>query len=251
MCIISDKVNNISSTKIFTIPSKNGKRQLTIYSNTVSTPESNVMCLPVPNPSSIRFENVPSTIFNQCHKSFNINKSICNDLFSTFYNSSYNAIIVRSINDINNQNGFILTDKVVDFLKKNYSNFGFILCKLKKGNATYKPLAYSHDIQNSIFCPTKHYYTSIREEMSFDYISIQEKKATRAIDDWDHEIYSVATPLWAHESNKLQLYHNKIKWYDMPTDFYLDPLVIIRCYEKYGYHPNIDIEMPYILSLIY
>ena len=251
MCIISDKVNNISSTKIFTIPSKNGKRQLTIYSNTVSTPESNVMCLPVPNPSSIRFENISSTIFSQCHKSFNINKSICTDLFSTFYNSSYNAIIVHSINDINNQNGFILTHKVVDFLKENYPNYGFILCKLKKGNTTYKPLAYSHDIQRKLFIPSRHYYTSIKEEMSFDYVSIQEKKATHAIDNWDHEIYSVATPLWTHESNKVQRYHNKIKWYDMPIDFCLDPLVIIRCFEKYGYHPNIDIEMPYQISLIY
>jgi len=251
MCIISDKVNIVSSTKIFAIPSRNSKRQLTIYSNTVSTPDSNVMCLPVPNPKSIRFENVPSAVFNQCHKSFNIKKSLCADFFSTINNSSYNAIIVRSINDINNQNGYIITQNVVDFLKKNYSNFGFILCKLKKGNATYKPLAYSHDIQNKLFFPTRQYYTSIREEMSFDYINIQEKKATRAIDDWDHELYSVATPFWAHESTKVHQYNNKIKWYEMPIDFCLEPLIVIRCYEKNGYHPNIDIEMPYNILLIY
>ena len=251
MCIICYNVDSVSSTKILVFPSKNGKRQLTVYSNTVSSPQSNVMCLPVPNPNSIQFENVPSDIFSQCSKSFDIKKSICGDFLSTFYNSSYNAVIVRSIHDINNQNGFILTHDVVEFLKANYPNFGFILCKLKKGNTTYKPLAYSHDIQQRLFIPTRHYHKSIKEELSVDYVNIKEKKGTHIADSWDHEIYSVATPIWAHESMKVQRYHNKIKWYKFPIDFCLDPLVSIRCYEKYGYHPNVDIEIPYQISLIY
>lgn len=254
MCIITDIIDSVSSTKIFVMPSKNGKRQLTVYSNTVSSPNSNVMCIPVPNPYSIQFENIPIDIFNQCAKSFNktCNKKYgCMDYLSNFYNSSYNAVIVRSINELNNQNGFIITSDIVDFLKKTYPCYGFILCKLKKGNVTYKPLAYSHDIQNSLFFPTRHYNRSIREQFIWtsDYIEIQEKK-TNLADNWDHELFSVGTPTWCHESKK-GIRNNKINWSKMPNDFNLDSYVILRCYEKSGYSPNIDIQMPFKLSLIF
>ena len=252
MCIISDTVDIIHSTKILVIPSKSGKQQLTVYSNTVITPESNVMCIPVPNPKSVRFEYVPSDIFSKCATSFknSSNRNVCVDYISTFCNSSYNAVIVRSINDLNNQNGFILTHDVVEFLKKIYPDYGFILCKLKKGNHTYTPLAYSHDINDTLFIPTKHYQVYVREELSVDYITLKEKKPSHITDEWDHEIYSIATPRWCHESTKL-IHNNKINWSKMPNDYYLDKHVILNCYEKYGYNPNVDIVMPFKLSLMY
>ena len=233
MCIISDTVDTVSSTKILAIPSKNGKRQLTVYSNTVLSPESNVMCIPVPNPNSVQFENVPSDIFSKCAQSFKSTKS-CMDYFSNFCNSSYNAIIVRSMNEINNQNGFILSENIIEFLKKTYPNYGVILCKLKKGKHKYKPLAYSHDIDDKLFLPTKEYYI----------------KLTKQASNWDHTIYSVGTPRWCHESTKT-IQNNKINWSKMPANYYLDCYVILNCYEKNGYCPNIDIWMPFILSLLY
>ena len=258
MCIISDYVDTVKFTKILAFPSKNGKRQLTVYSNIVSTPNSNVMCLPVPNPRSVRFEYVPSDIFSQCSKSFNIRNARCGegcmDSFSSLYNSTYKAIVVNSINELNCQNGFILTFEVIEFLKATYPNFGFILCKLKKGNVKYKPFAYSHDIENTLFFPTRHYHISIKEEpvwTSFDYVNLNESKANHIADDWDHELYSIATPRWCHESTKVMQHSNKINWDKMPNDFNLNSYVILRCNEKYGYNPNIDIEMPFQLSLIY
>lgn len=247
MCIISDMVDTVSSTKILAIPSKNGKRQLTVYSNKVLSPESNVMCIPVPNPNSVRFENVPSDIFSKCAQSFKLQKS-CMDYFSNFCNSSYNAVIVRSMNEINNQNGFIISENIIEFLKKTYPNYGVILCKLKKGKHKYKPLAYSHNIDDKLFLPTKQYYKSIKEEWSVDYIKL--KTTTQASNGWDHTIYSVGTPRWCHESAKI-IQNNKINWSKMPEDYYLDYYVILNCYEKNGYYPNIDILMPFILSLLY
>ena len=251
MCIISDTINTVNSTKILIMPSKNGKRQLTVYSNSVSTPYSNVMCIPVPNPHSIRFESVPSDIFSQCNKSFKKSFNMtCMDYISTLCNSSYNAIIVRSINELNNQTGFILTYDVVEFLKTTYPTNGFILCKLKKGNHTYNPIAYSHDINNVLLVPTKQYHTTIKEEFTFDYIILKEKKGTIIANDWDHKMYSIATPIWCNECRNI-IKNNKINWSKMPNDYYLDQTVNLNCYEKYGYHPNIDIEMPFTLSLIY
>lgn len=251
MCIISDIIDTVKSTKILVIPSKNGKRQLTVYSNTVVSPESNVMCIPVPNPHSIRLEYVPPDIFSQCNKSFN--RWSCMDYLYTFCNSSYKPIIVPSIYDLNNQNGFILSNEVFEFLKIHYPTYGFILCKLKKGKHTYNPVAYSHDMNTTLFIPTKHYYTSIREERdwSFGYVGIKEKKASHMIDDWNHEIYSIATPIWCHESMKKLQTGNKINWYKIPDDYYLDKYININCFEKVGYYLNADIEMPFQLSLLY
>jgi hypothetical protein len=252
MCIISDIIESVTSTKIFVIPSTNGKRQLTVYSNKVSSPDSNVMCIPVPNPHSIRFENVPTDIFNQCAKTFH-KKHGCMDFLSAYYNSSYKAVIIHSVNELHNQNGFILTSDVVDYLKKTYPNYGFILCKLKKGKTSYKPLAYSHDIESSLFFPTKHYNRSIREQplwTSFDYVGIEEK-LTHIADNWDHELFSIATPTWSHDSIKGIQHTNKINWSKLPDEFNHNSSVILRCHEKSGYSPNIDIRMPFNLSLLF
>ena len=250
MCIISDVIDAVHSTKILAIPSKNGKRQLTVFSNTVSTPESNVICIPVPNPHTVQFEHVPPDIFSQCIKSFNGRNVSCIDYISTFCKHSYDAIIVQSMNDVHNQNGYILTHDMTDFLKVNYPKHGVILCKLKKGNHTYNPIAYSHDINNVLLVPTKQYHTTIKEEFTFDYIILKEKKGTIIANDWDHKMYSIATPIWCNECRNI-IKNNKINWSKMPNDYYLDQTVNLNCYEKYGYHPNIDIEMPFTLSLIY
>ena len=174
MCIISGPVLSVNSTKILCLPSKTGKRQLTVYRNAVATPNSNAMCLPVPNPHSVKFENVPKDIFKQCYNSFDIRMTrgggatlsvnSAKGHLQIQSHGSYEVVLVPSMDDINRipPSFTTLTSEVVKFLNASYpENFGIVLCKLKIGSADYEPFAYSHDIQShkQLFFPTKHYHT--------------------------------------------------------------------------------------------
>jgi hypothetical protein len=179
MCIISGPVLSVNSTKILALPSKNGNRQLTVYRNAVTTPDSNTMCLPVPNPNTVKFENVPKDIFKQCSKSFDIRLSrgfsdgiVAGAVLSTNSarralpiqsHGSYEVVLVPSMDDLDliPTHFTVLSSEVVEFLKASYPiNFGVLLCKLKKGSTDYEPFAYSHNIQanDQLFFPTKHYH---------------------------------------------------------------------------------------------
>jgi hypothetical protein len=177
MCIISGPVLSVHSTKLLCLPSKSGKRQLTVYSNAVATPDSNAMCLPVPTPHSVKFEHVPKDIFKQCENSFDIRmpRGAATYGMTLSANSSrghlpvqshgsYEVVLVPSMNDINRipPSFTTLTSEVVEFLNASYpENFGIVLCKLKRGSTDYEPFAYSHNIQanTQLFFPTKHYHT--------------------------------------------------------------------------------------------
>jgi hypothetical protein len=166
-----------------------------------------------------------------------------------------------------------LTKEVVEFLNASYpTNFGIVLCKLKKGSADYEPFAYSHDIQpnRQLFFPTKHYHThneSHKGQTEYDdepgwsngfgssllggnmmgLLSRNMPKLvnTRFADDWDHEIYSAGTPVWCHESSKKGMRNtNAINWRQMPSDFNLGNSMVLRCKEMVGHGENVDIEMP-------
>jgi hypothetical protein len=178
MCIISGPVLSVNSTKILALPSRNGKRQLTVYRNAVATPESNAMCLPVPNPDSVKFEKVPKDIFEQCKKSFNIvaprggfslsytlsdSSSKNRPQLQVQSHGSYDVVLVPSIDDMDRipPSFTTLSQEVKEFLTASYPNtFGIVLCRLKKGSSDYEPFAYSHDIQDNkqLFFPTKHYH---------------------------------------------------------------------------------------------
>jgi hypothetical protein len=286
MCIISGPVLSVNSTKILALPSKNGKRQLTVYRNAVATPESNTMCLPVPNPNSVKFENIPKEIFKQCSKSFDIrfargfsdgltpaslSMNASRSTLQVQSHGSYEVVLVPSMDDLDRVpiHFITLTSEVVEFLKASYpTNFGVLLCKLKKGSADYEPFAYSHDIQanDQLFFPTKHYHVHNKtvtyyEEPGWtgafggsllggDLIGLPGRKMpqivnTRFADDWDHEIYSAQTPTWCHESSKKVMKgRNEISWSDMPSDFSFGPSLVMRCKEMVGHSANIDIEMP-------
>lgn len=175
MCIISGPILSVNSTKILALPSRSGKRQLTVYSNAVTTPDSNAMCLPVPNPNTIKFEHVPKDIFKQCNNSFDIPYTLGSTFVARSLNRSFNAplpilshgsyqvVLVPSIDDLDRvpKHFTTLSSDVIGFLKASYpNNFGVLLCKLKKGSTDYEPFAYSHNIQanNQLFIPTKHYH---------------------------------------------------------------------------------------------
>lgn len=176
MCIISGPVISVNTTKILCLPSKSGKRQLTVYSNAVTTSDSNAMCLPVPNPHTVKFEQVPKNIFTQCTNSFDIRMPRGGGTFGMTLSAnsakghlpiqshgSYEVVLVPSLNDIPRipPNFTRLSTDVIEFLNASYpANFGIVLCKLKKGSTNYEPFAYSHDIQQNkqLFFPTKHFH---------------------------------------------------------------------------------------------
>lgn len=171
MCIISGPVVTVKSTKILAMPSKDGKRQITVYSNKVKTLDNNAMLLPVPNPKSVKFENVPKDIFSQCKKSFEQSLGsvsngrggfISNNSLKIQSHGSYEVVIVPSIDDFHRvpKSFAEVTPEVIAFLKSNYNtDFGFLLCRLKAGSVDYEPFAYSHNINNyKLFFPTKHFH---------------------------------------------------------------------------------------------
>jgi hypothetical protein len=291
MSIISGPVLSVNSTKILCLPSRNGKRQLTVYSNAVVTPWAdgpsvNALCLPVPTPHSVKFEHVPNDIFTQCHNSFDIRTpkgaatygisltSSKRGMIPIQFHGSYEVILVPSLGDIDRipPRFTILTREVIEFLNASYPiNFGIILCKLKNGAVDYEPFAYSHDIQanTQLFFPTKHYHTH-NESQTKEYDdeevgwsngfgnsllggnmmgllsrTMPKLVNTRFADDWDHEIYSAGTPVWCHENSKKGMRTtNAINWNQMPADFQLGPLTVLRCKEVIGHSANVDIEMP-------
>jgi hypothetical protein len=242
MSIISGSVLSVNSTKILCLPSLSGKRQLTVYSYVVSTPDLNAMCLPVPTPHSVKFEHIPKDIFKQCQNSFDIRTPrgaatygitrSANGALPIQFHGSYEVILVPSLSDIYRipPRFTILTQEVIEFLNASYPiNFGIILCKLKKGSVDYEPFAYSHDIQanTQLFFPTKHYHTHNESQKAVEYddeeigwsngfgssllggnmmgllsCTMPKLVNTRFADDWDHEIYSAGTPVWCHESSK-------------------------------------------------
>lgn len=287
MCIISGPVLSVNSTKILALPSKNGKRQLTVYRNAVATPDANAMCLPVPNPESVKFEHVPKDIFKQCQRSFDIrlSRGYTDGNMTLSMNSSkrahlpiqshgsYEVVLIPSMDDLDRvpPHFTTLTLDVVEFLKSSYpTNFGVLLCKLKRGSADYEPFAYSHNIQanDQLFFPTKHYhihntnnFNTHNEEPDWantfggsllggEMMGLPNRKMpklvnTRFADDWDHEIYSANTPQWCHESSKKVMRDtNEIKWNEMPDDYKFSPSLVLRCKEMVGEGKNIDIEMP-------
>lgn len=197
MCIISGPVLSVNSTKILALPSKNGKRQLTVYSNAVATPDSNAMCLPVPNPDTVKFEQVPNDIFKQCQRSFNISlpRGYTDGTMNFSTNSakrtslpiqshgSYEVVLVPSLDDLDRipTHFTTLTSEVIEFLKTSYPNsFGVLLCRLKKGSSDYEPFAYSHDIQanEQLFFPTKHFH--IHNDSSSNHLINEEPEWVEA-----------------------------------------------------------------------
>jgi hypothetical protein len=176
MCIISGPVQSVNSTKLLALPSRNKQRQLTVYSNSVITPNSNAMCLPVPTPETVRFERVPKDIFEQCSKSFRKSMTRGGPILSLGNHTksrvplqiqshgSYDVVLVPSIDDIDRvpPKFTVLSNEVIEFLKASYpSHFGIVLCRLKKGATNYEPFAYSHAMQanKQLFYPTKHFHT--------------------------------------------------------------------------------------------
>ena len=249
MCIISGPTTSVNSTKIFAIPSKDGKRQMVVYSNNVDSPAENLMCLPVLDPASVKFENVPKQLFAQCKDSFyNATlgdsfgmsmdsyscRGVSQSMLAVQTHGSYEVVIIPSIEDTGRVPSHFatLTREVVAFMNSTYSKgTGFILCRLRKGSVDYEPFAYSHAIVGgALFLPTMHFHMEdsslppvYSKETSLFLESIgstsartgkrfQRHKAHRGL--WDHVIYVAGcnTPKELQSKHLRPLPKNEVDW---------------------------------------
>ncbi len=271
MCILSGTINTVSRTKIFGMPSKDGTRQLTVYTNAVDTPETNVMCLPVPNPHTVNYETVPKELFKQCKESFpdppppqappgqywlSASRSY-DEPIEIKTHGSYEVALVPSLYDFHRipETFAKLSFEVKQYLFNSYPpEYGVLLCKLKKGLSDYEPFAYSHEIVNqSLFLPTKHYH--IHEDKDFVSGRSQNQKtltssSTRATigkADWDHDMYLCYTPPFSL-AKKSPVHGNQIGWKEIPKEFCVGPdYSLQRIQRKGAWFPNEDIRIPLIV----
>lgn len=226
MCMISDQIKSVGSTKIFCGVNKHQTKQLTVYANTVNNvSNNNAMVLPVPFPKSVEFYNFENykNFFDDCADCFYSaakGLSFTNEADGFSYGTkestlkvynvgSYKVSLAHSLADLRkvNKTVFNLTDGLEDVLRKYYSKplFGFIICKLVTGNEKYHPFAYSHNIlPHKVFIPTRHYHDESHQSYFSDfaytqpYYNIdfflmpqarQKSMSPDYADDWDHDIY--------------------------------------------------------------
>jgi hypothetical protein len=180
MCIVVEEAD-VCSTNIFVAPDTKKERQIVVYSNTVDTSfEKNLMVLALPNPETVDFVNLSEypEFFKDVKKyfkkheimtksvdaSYGMSKSFNGSSLKVHEVGNFLASICKNIDDLNKINsetfGKIGND-ALEFMKSKYlsTNYGFVVCKLKKGNNNYHPFAYTHKIDNNkLFVPTMHYH---------------------------------------------------------------------------------------------
>lgn len=221
MCIISNSVSKVSDTKILVAVNEKTDRQLVVYSNKVdNASQNNAMILPVPMPETVKFINLSEykNIFDDCKKSFynpgrGINLSngfevSSKGLLEVFSIGSYVVSLAKSLSDLRrvDQSVFHLTEGCEGLLKNDYSDpvWGFIICKLNDGLEKYHPFAYSHQLMDTIFVPTKHYHDHkvlkgfkynnaniVNSPMFSTFSNNNVLNKYEFADDWNHEIYLI------------------------------------------------------------
>lgn len=181
MCLISEEVIKVSNTKIFCAPNDTKTKQITIYSNFIDNSTlNNAMVLPVPFPESLQFHDLTDyvDIFDQCEKCFHNNVSrsfnsrgattMNNNVLNVFNVGSYKVSVAQNLNQIVNVDPkvFSLSSGLKKVLEKYYYQpyWGFIICKLSKGNEKYHPFGYSHNIiDNKVYIPTRHFHKEVSQ----------------------------------------------------------------------------------------
>jgi hypothetical protein len=257
MCIISDSVKHVAATKLFAMPSVDGLRQLTVYTNTVDTAKTNVMCLPVPNPGTVKFETVPDNFFKQCEDSIQKELLLSARSWSLSLSSdgasylavqshgSYDVVTVPSMADLDRVPPAFatLTEDVKNFLRSNYpADYGVLLCRLRVGSTRYEPFAYSHAMTGDrlFYGGSSNAYSDMGSHSSYaDFMSGRSYSMAGDHDsaDWDHEIYTIMThPREAHNTapRKLPKERNAIDWANMPIGFRLNPGAHVKLFEREG-----------------
>jgi hypothetical protein len=259
-------------------------QQITVYSNTVdNNSNNNAMILPVPYPESIKFINLSNykNIFSDCQSvfikpqllswsknatlSYSVDKSAKLEVFNV---GSYKVSLAKNLSDLKrvDESVFELSSGCEEVLSKTYREnyWGFIICKLSKGQEEYHPFAYSHNIlNNKVFIPTKHYhqhqnnfsmakYDSFNIDSSpmFNYnVAYNNTVADKIADDWDHDIYLYNVGPSNGNLNGVQNTNNE-KWTGENNlrlekiNFNLSNLNRFEKLSINGRQPNIDLEIP-------
>lgn len=251
MCIIAGPIHNVSTTKLFVLPSLDKSQQLTMYSNSVDSEKENLMILPVPHASSLTLHKLKGrkTLFQELKKSVyyprppethawaSYSMRSCalsiSDTLEVHDYGSYLVSIAPSLIDLFrlDKSIFQLPSSLYQFFADHYDEeFGYLCCKLKPGRHSYEPVVYSHNLHSSgkLFVPTLHYH--VHQNGTVD----TEKG------DWDHEIYSCGTTDAAN-FKYLSLKENVVNWKRLPSEFQHTKDNPIRCASISGYQKNEDI----------
>jgi hypothetical protein len=228
MCIITATVEKVSGTNIFVCALDDG-RQIIIYSNSVETPViNNTMVLPVPNPDSVKFVNLKhyEHFFKDCADSFStprndhygMRSALCSispkeSTLPVFDVGSYNVSIVPTINEFNrlNPDYFTIDPTIPHVIERNYdSSFGYLVCKLRRGQHSYHPLAYTHQVHKDrlLFVPTLH----IHPDGTYS-------RDVEPYGDWDHSIYTVETDM-EDDGVRRQFDGWSLKWDKLPQELH-------------------------------
>lgn len=249
MCIILGQVSSVSSTHLFVVPSVSGTRQLTVYKNTVDSPEDNLMVLPIPHPESLELHKLKyKKLFSQLRDSVEsltrgpsypyplgslaLTRS-CSAVLPVYDYGSYKVSVALTLEDLFRLDTtvFELPEGSVDFFAKHYSReFGYLCCQLKPGKKEYEPVCYSHDLHSSgkLFVPTLHYH-------------IHEGHTHTDAADWDHSVYSVGTTPVANLGYRSKS-ENEVVWSKLPEGFQWRKTDPIRLARITGHHPNHDLS---------
>lgn len=255
MCILREQVVSVGGTKIFVTPSQDATRQLTVYENTVNTAGPNMMILPIPYPETFAFEEGVMEyrdLFRHAAESLYIQRpeaftrcaaapAVAPPL-KVHSVGPYLASIALSILDLDRLDSTVfspLATNLREMLLETYVDartpFGFLCCRLRPGDVTYAPIAYSHaTLPAGLFVPTKHYHGHVEA----------------FADDWDHLVYSFGTEegyvhsLSEGNTHYIPVSPNKIAWPRLPPPFRRSPDEPIRCWRKTGVYRNVDLVLP-------
>jgi len=207
MCIIQGDVLEVTSTKIFVAPLQDGQRQLTVYSNKVSMDKAGgAMILPFPQGAGCELVDLSAytdlfthldllcwpQVKSRSIQSYSLS-AVRDSMLEVKQSGSYKASIVPELKDLSriNPSVFSVNPKVREFLREKYpTGYGFVVCQLDK-NKEYHPFGYIHSLilpSQQIFIPTMHYHTHI---MGYEH----DEKGSEPSADWDHDIYTLNTPL--------------------------------------------------------
>jgi hypothetical protein len=189
MCVISYKAM-VSGTKLLVMPSGDGTRQLTVYSNEVDTDRNNSMILPIPGGGEgvqLHDFSKHKALFSQLADMFPKAMSMADSVtylsnsagsrLPVLHVGSYDVSVAPTWDDLArlDRDTFNVSDAAVAFMGDTYAKkWGYVVCQLSPHTSSYSPFAYSHPIEyGKCFVPTMHFHG--HEEI---------------MADWDHKIYA-------------------------------------------------------------
>lgn len=208
MCCFSGKVVSVKNTRIFARMGEHGN-QVVIYSMSLNSKQDVAMVLPLPvaagnGEDAVKFFSFEKyhALFDDLDKGFprpeaagrsntlsavpNKSKSVPLKVISV---GAFDASYVPTIADFSRLDArFVLPPQVWEKLP-GYKTFGFAVFKLKAGNSTVHPMAFSFPsaMPDKIFFPTVHIHDGeVHKEAEFDHtLYAQSKDEHKPVQKWE------------------------------------------------------------------